>query len=122
MYCSTAACSAGGPTTVFNQKPSLSMSIQQGGSYGVSKTARGRFPLSVEQFNAIKNSAPSTLTFTLSVNKFIAAYGAAGVVTAVDGSNLKVVTWEASGQGTSRRTPSAAPTTGSTAIVCDNSM
>jgi len=70
------------------------MGIQQGGSYGVSKTAHARFALSAEQFNAIKNSSPATLTFTLSVNKFIAAYGAAGVVvTAVDGSKLKDVTW-----------------------------
>ena len=106
------------------------MGIQQGGSYGVSKTAHTRFALSVEQFNAIKNSSPATLTFTLSVNKFIAAYGAAGVVTAVDGSNLKDVTWEASGQGTTSQifvrtvtaAPSAAPTTQGTAIVCDNTM
>ena len=127
---STAACSAGGPTTVFNQKPSQSMGIQQGGSYGVSKTARARFPLSAEQFNAIKNSAPATLTFTLSVNKVIAADGAAGVVAAVDGSTLKDVTWEASGQGTTKQlflravtaAPSAAPTTQGTAIVCDNTM
>jgi hypothetical protein len=83
-----------------------------------------RFPLKAEQFYAIKNSSPSTLTFTLSVNKFIAAYGAAGVVTAVDGSKLKDVTWEAAGQGTSSQlfvrtetaAPSALPTTAPSAL------
>ena len=126
----TTACGAGGSNTTFNQKPSLSMGILKGGSYGVSKTARARFPLTADQFNAIKNSAPATLTFTLSVNKFIAAYGAAGVVAAVDGSKLKDVTWEASVQGTTSQiflrtvtaAPSTAPTTQGTAIVCDQTM
>ena len=94
-------CVTGGPSTDFTQKPSSpSMSIQQYGSYGVYYTVNARFPLSTEQFNALKNSLASTLTFTLSVNKYISPDGAAGVVAAVDGSKLKDVTWVATGQGT----------------------
>ena len=86
-----------------SQKPSsLSMGIKQGGSYGISKTVQAKFPLTAEQFNALSNSAPAGLTFTLSVNKYISPDGAAGVVTAVDGSKLKATTtWQATGQGAS---------------------
>ena len=97
-----AACVAGGVSTDFTTKPSSpSMGIKQGGSYGVSKTVHARFPLTAEQFNALKNSLASTLKFTLSVNKYISPDGAAGVLTEVDGSKLKDVTWVATGQGTS---------------------
>jgi hypothetical protein len=110
-----AACVSSGPTTDFAVKPSQSYGISQGGSYGVSKTVRVKFPLSTELFNALRNSAPATLTFTLSVNKAISPNGAAGVVAAVDGSKLKEATWQAMGQGTSVplfiRPPSAAPST-----------
>ena len=89
--------------------------ISQGGSYGVSKTVRVKFPLTAEQFSALSNSVPSTLTFTLSVNKAISPNGAAGVVTSVDGSKLNTVNWQATGLGTSlqlfTRPPSASPTT-----------
>ena len=109
-------CVSGGPTTDFTLKPTKSYGIIQGGSYGVTKTVSAKFSLTTEQFNALSNSLPSTLTFTLSVNKDISPSGAAGVITAVDGSKLKAVTtWNAAGQGTSVllfiRPPSAAPTT-----------
>ena len=125
-----AACVAGGPSTDFTTKPSSpSMGIQQGGSYGVSKTVHARFPLTADQFNALKNSLASTLKFTLSVNKYISPDGAAGVATAVDGSQLKDVTWEASGQGTFKQiysaptaAPTALPTVSPSTIVCDNTM
>ena len=114
------SCVAGGSSINFAQKPSQSYGINQGGSYGVSKTVYAKFPLTAEQFNALSNSAQSTLTFTLSVNKYISPNGAAGVVAAVDGSKLKDATWAASGQGTSVllfiRPPSAPPTTAPTAV------
>ena len=97
---SAATCVSTGPTTNFIQKPSQSMGIKQGGSYGVSKAVRVRFPLTNDQFFALRNSAASTLTFTLSTNKFISD-GVARVASSIDGSNLKDVTWEATGQGTS---------------------
>ena len=59
-----------------------------------------KFPLTFDQFNALKNSLASTMKFTLSVNKFISPNGAAGVISAVDGSKLKDITWDATGQGT----------------------
>jgi len=115
-----AACVSSGPTTDFAVKPSQSYGISQGGSYGVSKTVRVKFPLSTEVFNALSNSAPATLTFTLSVNEAISPNGAAGVVAAVDGSKLKEATWQATGQGTSVplfiRPPSAAPSTAPIAL------
>ena len=71
------------------QKPSQSFGIiSQGGSYGISKTVSVKFPLTAEQFNALSNSVPSTLTFSLSVNKAISPNGATGVVASVDGSKL----------------------------------
>jgi hypothetical protein len=59
------------------------MGRQQGGSYGVSKTAYASFPLTIEHLNALKNSLPSTLTFIAS---------GIAVVAAVDESKLKNVT------------------------------
>ena len=95
-------CVSGGPTTDFTLKPTKSYGIIQGGSYGVTKTVSVKFSLTTEQFNALSNSLPSTLTFTLSVNKDISPNGAAGVITAVDGSKLKATTtWQAMGQGAS---------------------
>ena len=97
---SAAACVSTGPSTNFAQKPSQSMGIKQGGSYGVSKKARVRFPLTNEQFYALRNSAASSLEFTLSVNNFISD-GTARVASSVDGTKLLGVTWDATNQGTS---------------------
>eukprot|EP01036_Dinobryon_divergens_P061773 gene61773-biopygen27032 len=94
-----ASCVPGGPSTNFALKPVRSLGISQGGSYGVSKKVSVKFPLTAEQFNALRNSLPSDLTFTLSVNKDISPNATAGVVTAVDGSKLKdVTTWQATAE------------------------
>ena len=115
------SCVSGGPTTDFTVKPSQVYGINQAGSYGVLKAVFVKFSLTVEEFNALSNSLSSTLTFTLSVNKAISPYGAAGVVTVEDGSKLKEATWEATGKGTSVllfiRPPSAAPTTAPCALT-----
>lgn len=85
----SAACTAGGSTTNFAIKPSpSSMVIKKGASYGISKKVHARFPLTLEQFNALKVSTSPTLKFTLSVNKYLAD-GATGVVSVTLGSKLQ---------------------------------
>lgn len=68
--------------------------ISKGGSYGVSKTVYVKFPLTADQYNALSNSASTSLTFTLSVNSDISP-GTPGVVSAINGaSQLSGITWK----------------------------
>lgn len=118
------SCIAGGSSTDFTKKPSQTSLgiINQGGTYGVSKTVKVKFPLASEHLTALISSAQSSLTFTLSVNKDISPNGAAGIITAVDGSKLKEVNWQATGQGTYVSLFAIIALPSGSSIICDNVM